>query len=319
MKYVFLDVEWNQIQNRFDLSEDEIFEIGAVGAEESFQETKDFFHIVKLEKLELVSNEILKILHLQRRTLKEAKPITEILEKLKCTYQQIEILVVWNRYGYEIFQNACKEYGVKVPVERVLVLQEMLSVIDSTTNGNLVSIKKMFRRYNISVEERLLHIAKYDTVYLKKLYCTVKFQYMQLCGTKHGSFTAIPKTLWSRELKKEESFEENVSRICDRYHMTCKFVDGMFAVGTGIGKWGVFHDGKNVISVYHENYRGNYGQRKKKKKKYNEEFHKQNVDTADMEEVLEYIYYHDKNFFSGKKFNSKLEYLLDKVEKELKA
>lgn len=347
------------------MSEDEILEIAAIGFEDDFSKTEKFFKFIRPERIDLVSDKTIKMLHTNRKILEEARPVKDILRKFQSTYSKAEVLVIWNRQSYEMFCNACKKYYVRFPIERVIVLQELLSDIDSVSQGREVSIRKMFERYHVQFNSQLLHIAKHDVAYLKELFCSVKLQYKKWCDekdTRHvyknefsdvlhgpgchcirgrnvsecsvmeifqgkklcrhcykrGYFILLPKDLWSEPFEADLCLEKRVSEICNRYHMRYHFAIGMFSVKTAVATWRVYHDEKEVVSVFHENYRKNKGDKIKRKLKYNEGFHKQDVKFSDVSELLRYIYHHDKNFFTEKKYKKRMNYLLDKVEKEVR-
>lgn len=75
-------------------------------------------------------------------------------------------------------------------------------------------------------------------------------------------------------------------------------------------------NGDTVQKVYHENYRVNKSEFKKKKK-CNEGFHEQRIFSDVFYDVVKYIYIHDKYSFKSNK-KDRIELLFDKIEQERK-
>lgn len=176
MNYLFLDMEWNQLNNQFNLSEDEILEIAAVYVDKDLINDKTFFKIVKPEHIENVSKKTLTFLRLGINILEVALPIEIIVDKFIKKFSEFDIVVVWNRDTYDLFTNATKLCGITLPKHKVIVLQELLSDIDQ-----FMGFEAALRRYFVKYKPNLLHCSKYDVTYLKRLFYSIIFQYKQQC------------------------------------------------------------------------------------------------------------------------------------------
>lgn len=148
MKYLFLDMEWNQLNNQFNISEDEILEISAICADEDFKNKKTFFSIVKPEHIEYVNKRTLTFLKLGESVLASSSPIEEVIHKFNKAFPKFNIMVVWNRGTYDLFINAIRQNGITLPRHKVIVLQELLTVID-----NFMGFEKAMKRYKVNTIE----------------------------------------------------------------------------------------------------------------------------------------------------------------------
>ena len=96
--------------------------------------------------------------------------------------------------------------------------------------------------------------------------------------------------------------EEMIETICRKFGMKCQFSDGVIFVSTTIASWRLFHDGRVVTAIYHQNYRNNMNgaHSKNRRTKFSHEFHRQDKYIEDYYDALDYIYCHDKFFFKRK-------------------
>lgn len=181
MKYLFLDVEGHQGNNKLSISEEDILEISAICVDKDFKNEKSFFSMVKPKHMDAVNDRTLSLLRLDRKVLEDALTIEVVMEKFIKTFSKFEVIVVWNRYTYDLFLKAATHNGIKVPDFRVVVIQELLSVIDKPVLGEVIEFEKAIIRYHVNFNPKLLHFAKHNVDCLKKLYCSVKFQYKYQC------------------------------------------------------------------------------------------------------------------------------------------
>ena len=126
----------------------------------------------------------------------------------------------------------------------------------------------------------------------------------------------VPNKLSINQPKMQNGFsEEKIRRLCEAYQMSCNFVDGMIFIQTKIVKWRIYHKGERVFAIYHQNYRIGYSEACKRRKKFSEGFHRQDVNYSTVEVALGYIYGHDKNFLERKdKKTVRMEELFELIE-----
>ncbi|MDD3137743.1 MAG: exonuclease domain-containing protein [Lachnospiraceae bacterium] len=176
MKYLFLDMEWNQLKNKFNVSEEEILEISAICTDKELKNKKTFSKIVRPEHIQDVNKRILSFLKLGENVLADALPIYEVLNKFTRAFPEFNILVVWSRCTYDLFINAIEQNRIVLPQHKVIALQELLTIID-----NFMGFEKAMKTYKIKYNPKLLHCSKHDVFYLKELFCTTKFLYEHQC------------------------------------------------------------------------------------------------------------------------------------------
>lgn len=109
--------------------------------------------------------------------------------------------------------------------------------------------------------------------------------------------------------------EKNIMHICEQFGIKCNIVMDIVFIKTSFSSWRVHIQGNKVKKVYHENYRVNRSDFFKKKK-YNEGFHEQIVQSDNFYDVIQYIYYHEKNFMKVKCQKNRIEILFEKIEQE---
>lgn len=108
--------------------------------------------------------------------------------------------------------------------------------------------------------------------------------------------------------------DEDIGWLCEKLNLDCKSSSGVFFIKTGYSSWRIMHNYEEVERVFHENYRGLLP---KRKEKFNTGYHRQNVISKDIWEVLKYIYNHDKRYITtlmGQK--TRVDMLLEQIEKE---
>jgi DNA polymerase III epsilon subunit-like protein len=136
----------------------------------------------------------------------------------------------------------------------------------------------------------------------------------ELCGG------VMSKLEWVENEKKFRSCcvapytDEDIGWLCDKLGLDYKSSSGVFFIKTGYSSWRIMHNYDEVERVFHENYRGLMP---KRKEKFNTGYHRQNVISKDIWEVLRYIYNHDKRYITtliGQK--NRVDMLLEQIEKE---
>lgn len=114
----------------------------------------------------------------------------------------------------------------------------------------------------------------------------------------------------------QSEFDENyINRLCQRYGLTCQISNGLIFIKSPIASWRIYHDYESVVEVFHQNMRTQKSSKARQRRPTNEGFHKQNIKEKRLEAVVKYIYYHDRNFFSGKRSRkSRMEQIFEQLE-----
>lgn len=138
--------------------------------------------------------------------------------------------------------------------------------------------------------------------------CRKKFPSIHFKANK----TSKPKVVDERQF---EFDDEYVYEACHGYGLSCQVSNEVIFVKSSIAAWRIYHNYEKVTEVFHQNMNLTNRDNTKKRRSLNTGFHKQSLKEKNLEAVLRYIYYHDKNYFSGKRAQkSKVEQLFEKLE-----
>lgn len=112
---------------------------------------------------------------------------------------------------------------------------------------------------------------------------------------------------------------ENIELICGCFNLDFRFFVNGIIIKTPFSVWRVLiNNDKNLVSgVYHQNYKSgslnSYGKNSKMRG-----FHKQKTDSNNFFDVIQYIYYHDKDFMKLRMKKTRIELLFDQIENDKK-
>lgn len=169
MKYVFLDIEWNSwMENQVNYSE--VLQIGSIICDEKLQEKKNAFRIISPEHLDNVSDDTMKLMHLNKLILQQAKNEREVVNNFAADIPEDSKIIVWSQESADMFKRLLVKYGYRVKQYSFIILNTIVSEIF----GKKVSMKNALASFHISVDENFLHCSKHDVMYLKKLYIKVQ-------------------------------------------------------------------------------------------------------------------------------------------------
>lgn len=150
---------------------------------------------------------------------------------------------------------------------------------------------------------------------------------MEIClhCIEGGRIPMLPNDLILENLAEDKYCEEKIERLCREYKMECTFCDKLIILRTNVASWRIYHDGRKITNIFHENYRKSINQAdfdvkynvKNRSKKRNAGYHRQNVDIENFYEAIRYIHKHDKYFFSEKlKKKNKIDMLFTMIERD---
>ena len=169
MKYVFLDIEWNSWMEK-QVNYSEVLQIGSIICDEKLQEKKNAFRIISPEHLDNVSDDTMKLMHLNKLMLQQAKNEQEVVNNFAADIPGDSKIIVWSQESADMFKRLLVKYGYRVKQYSFIILNTIVSEIF----GKKVSMKNALASFNISVDENFLHCSKHDVMYLKKLYIKVQ-------------------------------------------------------------------------------------------------------------------------------------------------
>lgn len=169
MTYVFLDIEWNSwMENQVNYSE--ALQLGCIICDEELHEKKNIFRIISPEHLDNVSDDTLKLMHLNKLILQQAKNEQEVINNFVADIPGGSKIVVWSEESADIFERLLEKYEYRVKYHSFIILKNFVSEIF----GRNISMKDALTSFEIPVEENYLHCSKHDVMYLRKLYIKVQ-------------------------------------------------------------------------------------------------------------------------------------------------
>ncbi|MFA9377843.1 MAG: hypothetical protein ACERKZ_13975 [Lachnotalea sp.] len=190
MKYLFIDVEGHQEYNQFSVAEADILEIAAICVNKNFNKEQFFLSKVSPTHCYEGNDTTQSNFILDSRTIEAELPVAALMEKFGKIVPAFPIIIVWNRCTYHLFLKIASQYGIKLPKNKVVVLQELLSM-NQPVFENLIGFENAIKRYHVKFDPKLFYSARHNVECLKQLYCSVKFQYKYQCKVKPISKVAL--------------------------------------------------------------------------------------------------------------------------------
>lgn len=113
-----------------------------------------------------------------------------------------------------------------------------------------------------------------------------------------GKLMLLPDKFHVRFPKKSQFEEVQIAKMCEEFNMEYSLAEGIVFIKTQYSNWRIFHDGRLVTDVYHENLRMDMSDKVwKEHDSFNDGFHKQRIFSNNLYDVLYYIHTHDRDFF----------------------
>lgn len=176
VKYLFLDIEWNQAPGTPGLDGREAIQMGVVAADTKMQKIKTFSKAIRLSDPNLFNGKTEIVTHTPITNIMQGKEEDVVLTNFAQTFPEYHFLVVWNRDTYDLFLRDMRKNGILIKRHKPVFLQAVLSVI--TGNGNdPIGFEKALTCAGIKYVRNYLHYAKHDANYLYQLYYRCFQQY----------------------------------------------------------------------------------------------------------------------------------------------
>ena len=116
-------------------------------------------------------------------------------------------------------------------------------------------------------------------------HCSSSIQpWVPVLSTREGENAKLQKKAYSISPDKQLD-EEFIATMCVHFDLEYAIKGYYIEIRTSCGRWKLYHDGKNIIKVFHGNH---YGKVSK------QGYHEQNLKSESLYEVLRYIYEHDR-------------------------
>ena len=191
IEFLFVDMEWNQKTGTKDLEGREPIQIALMGADECLEETKLFSKGIRLEDVNTLTEETCKITHAGVDTIMRANSLEEVFKRIKMSFPKFKYVVVWTKDTYDLFVQSTKQAGVKLPKHRVLILQDIIGLI-ATSSKKKIGFETVLAKAEIQYNPAYLHFSKHDVQYLFALYKKMYADYQKL--TTYESSVVNEKT-----------------------------------------------------------------------------------------------------------------------------
>ncbi len=172
-----------------------------------------------------------------------------------------EVIMVWGEQSKHNLENIFAEHGIEK--------KEIIDFQEKLIDKERISFKKICRRNGIAIT-KALHHSMNDCEYL--------VQVIKAEAEKD------PTILYGEEINQDVV----IARLCSKLGMKLRIKFGFYFVYTNISSWYFNNDGKKIV-LHHENFnKRNNGH------SWANDYHIQDKKFPNAEEVIKYIYYHDK-------------------------
>ena len=138
MKYVFLDIEWNSWMEK-QVNYSEVLQIGSIICDDKLQEKKNAFRIISPEHLDNVSDDTMKLMHLNKLILQQAKNEQEVVNNFAADIPGDRKIIVWSQESADMFKRLLVKYGYRAKHYSFIILNTIVSEIF----GKKVSMKRL--------------------------------------------------------------------------------------------------------------------------------------------------------------------------------
>lgn len=172
-----------------------------------------------------------------------------------------EMIIVWGEQSKQNLENIFVEYGIEQ--------KEIIDFQEKLIDKERISFKKICRRNGIIIS-KVLHHSMNDCEYL-----------VQVIKAEVEKDTTI---LYGEKINQDVV----IAKLCSKFGMKLRIKFGFYFVYTNISSWYFNNDGKKIV-LHHENFnKRNNGH------SWANDYHIQDKKFPNAEEVIKYIYCHDK-------------------------
>lgn len=342
VEYLFIDMEWNQKAGTQDVANREPIQIGLIGANEHLDEVKRFGKSIRLDDVfKRVKESFQAYKYVVVWTMGTYDLFKQSMERAGIKMPRHKVLVLQDILNL-ITMAKGKMLGFETALIRAKIPYEKAYLHYSKNDVQYLYelFKKVYADYQKLTEDeecivnktsRVIHLpgCRYvcysdNNVGIGEKSLIFKgYRPCSCCGTEENWRRIFWKSISTTKRNKNRKMnfrklpltDNNIALICNHFNIKCNISERIVFLTTNCGYWRVYLDREKVDVVYHCNQRI-AKQEFKKKKKCNEGFHKQEISKTNFYDVVQYIYYHDKNAYANRR-KSRVEILLEQIEKDL--
>ena len=168
--FIFIDLEWDQ-RSKKPSKKDTILEIGAarMNADSSF---------IRYIKNKDISWRTRRILGINQKYIKEGADIAQAVSSLMEYSEGTSTVIVWSSDTDDKLRILANKYQYALLHKNVIVLQKLIQEL-SGAKGN-ISFERALAAFGVNYEDRHMHNASFDAVYLKNLFVKVIDKYAEI-------------------------------------------------------------------------------------------------------------------------------------------
>ena len=158
--FIFIDLEWDQRGKR-PSKKDPILEIGAV----RMNTDSSYIRYIKNKD---ISWRTRRILGINQKLIDEGVDIGQAVSSLMEYSEGTSTVIVWSSDTDDKLRILANKYQYALLHKNVIVLQKLIQEL-SGAKGN-ISFERALAAFGVNYEDRHMHNASFDAVYLKNLF-----------------------------------------------------------------------------------------------------------------------------------------------------
>lgn len=195
---MFIDIEWSQPTNVFEIEKSQILQIAGIGVSQDGTETRRFARSVCPTNPDEVTSYALELIGAQLESLLRATEKDVVINNFFTTFKDIKNFVVWNKNAYDLLMYEADRLGIKLKKHNVIIVQDLIRTISKI---RCITFEKALDMLKVEHNKSLLHHSKYDVEYLLELSRSLSHTFAQAkdkiniayyrtqnTGITHGSY-----------------------------------------------------------------------------------------------------------------------------------
>lgn len=167
---IFIDLEWEQ-RGKKPSKKDPILEIGAI----RMNTDSSFIRYIKNRD---VGWRTRKVLGINQKRIEEGIDITKAVSALVEYSEEAETVIVWSSNTEDKLRILSNKYQCASLYKIVIVLQELIRTLSGAKDN--ISFERALAAFGVKYEDRNMHNASFDAMYLKDLFVKVIDKYIEI-------------------------------------------------------------------------------------------------------------------------------------------
>lgn len=172
MNYVFLDIEWIQENNKFNIYKNEIIELCLLSVKVcEYEYSKKYFSMVKISDNSKYKS--FQLSHIKESDIERSKPLHKVIETVIKTVEDDDIIVVWSRETFILLQHAIHKCDFNKLQNKVIYLQD-ITTLAKNDRSKPIGFAHSLDKFKIKYDKNYLHDSRYDVEYLYRLFNEIR-------------------------------------------------------------------------------------------------------------------------------------------------